>query len=133
MTPLMTGIYTLFTALPANDLFTAVGGRMYDGEAPQGATYPYVVQTTVSHEQDWTFADSLENALVQFSIYTNEVGATNAGTFWGYLTTLYDDASPTVSGYSMISMIRAQSILVRDQISNVWQYSVDYDCEMVVA
>lgn len=105
---------------------------MYHGEAPQGATFPYVVQTAVSHEQDWTFSDSLEEALVQFSIYTNEEGATDLGTIWGYLTDLYDDASPSVSGYTSVSMIRGQSIPLRVPSDNVWQYAVEYDCILVV-
>lgn len=130
MTPLITGIYSKFIAAPANDFYTALSGRLYHAEAPQSTTFPYAVVFTVSHEHDWTFEDTFEDVLIQFSIFTQERSAANAGIFWGYLTTLYDDAVITISGYSQIYMIRDQSRLIRDEESNVWHYSVDYDCKV---
>ena len=127
MTPIITGIYSKFTAEPANSLYTALGGRLYHAEAPQNATFPYAVVFIVSHEHDWVFDDEFEEALVQFSIFTNERSAVTAGTLWGYLKSLYDDATITVSGYTQISMIRGQSRLIRDETGNIWHYSVDYD------
>jgi hypothetical protein len=128
MKPLMTGIYSHFTADPANALYTAVSGRMYHHEAPQGATFPYVITLAVFEDHDWTFEEEIEEVSVQFSIYTNERSASTAGTICGNLKSLYDDADLTVSGYSTVHMIRSNSQLLRDAANNIWQYIVEYDC-----
>jgi len=128
MTPLLTGIYSLFTDTPANALHTALDGRLYHAEAPQDATFPYCVMSIVSHEHDWQFDEEMENVLVQFSIFTNESSASTIGTLWSNLCTLFDDADLTVTGYRLISMIREQSILLRDTENNIWHYAVDYEC-----
>lgn len=127
MTPLLTGIYTLFAAEPHNTFYTAIGGRMYHAEANQGATFPYCVVSTISHEHDWNFTDTFENVLVQFSIFTNESSASNIGAHWGKLIALFDDASITVSGYSQVNLYREQSRLLRDPGNNVWHYATDYE------
>lgn len=128
MTPLITGIYSKFTAAPANTFYTAMGGRLYHAEAPQGATFPYTVVFAVSSEHEWTFTDTMEEVLIQFSIFTNESSATNAGAHWAKLIALYDDASLTIAGYSRVSMIRGQSRLLRDTENNIWQYTIEYEC-----
>ena len=130
MTPLITGIYSKFVALPANNLYTALSGRLYHAEAPQSATFPYATVFTVSSEHDWTFTDTFEDVLIQFNIFTNERSAANAGTFWKYLIALYDDTPISITGYSQIDMIRGQSRLVRDEENNVWQYMVEYECTL---
>jgi len=127
MTPLITGIYSKFIAAPANNLYTALGGRLYHAEAPQSVTYPYATVFVVSSEHDWTFTDTFEEVLVQFSIFTQERSAANAGTYWKYLIALYDDASISVTGYSQIDMIRGQSRLIRDEESNTWHYMTEYN------
>ena len=128
MTPLITGIYSKFVAAPANSLYTALSGRLYHAQAPQGATFPYGVVFTVSHEHDWTFTHTFEDVTVQFSLFTNESSASNIGTLWTYLTALYDDASITITGYSHLYMIRSSSRLIREPDKNIWHYSIDYDC-----
>ena len=133
MTPLAIGIYNYFKAAPANTFYTAMGGRMYFGEAPQGATFPYCVMSIISSEHDWTFDDEMESVLVQFSIFTNESSAVNIGLHWSKLKSLYDDASLTVSGYTQVSLLRGQSILLRETENNIWQYAVEYECLLEVS
>ena len=128
MTPLLTGIYTLFSALPHNTFYNAIGGRLYHANAPQEATFPYCVVESVSHEYDWNFTDTFESVLIQFSIFTEERSASNIGVHWNKLATLFDDAAVSVSGYNEISMIRQQSRLLRDIENNIWQYVVEYEC-----
>lgn len=128
MTPVITGIYTLFST--TNDFNTAISGRLYHAEAPQNATFPYCVVSVISSEHDWTFSDTFEDVLIQFSIFTNESSAANIGTYWSKLIALFDSASLTVSGYSSIFMHRGQSRILREVDDNIWQYIVEYDCKV---
>jgi len=127
MTPLMTGLYSKFTADTDGNLYTALSGRLYHGEAPQGVTFPYAVMYAIDQQHDWSFSDDFEDVLVQFSIFTNESSASNIGTYWSYLKSLYDDTTLTISGYSKIHMVRTSSNLLRDTENNIWQYVTDYE------
>ena len=128
MTPLIAGIFSLFST--TNDFKTAISSRMYFEEAPQNVDFPYCVVSIISSEHNWTFSDTFEDVLVQFSIFTQDSSAVNIGTYWGYLISLFDSASLTVSGYSSIFMHRGQSRLMRETEDNIWQYVVEYDCEV---
>ena len=133
MTPLITAIYSKFTSTPVNAFYTAMAGRMYHAEAPQDSTFPYAVVFSVSHEQDWNFSHSFEDVLVQFSIFTNESSASNIGTYWANLKSLYDDTALTITGYSKVHMVRTNSNLFRDTENNIWHYSVEYECILVAS
>ena len=122
----MTALYTKFTALPVNDLYTALSGRLYHAEAPQGATFPFCVMYIINQMGDWSFTDTFEDVAVQFSIYTNESSASNIGAYWSYLTTLFDDVNLTIAGYSDIQVHRELSQLIRDTENNIWHYATQY-------
>lgn len=125
MKELFTGIYNLFNA--GNTFKTAVGGQMYLHEAPQDvATFPYAVYTMIVGLSDWTFTESTEETLMQFSIFSESRSATEVTEAFTKMMTLFDDAILTVVGYDHVYMHREASRLIRDSLSNTWHYSADY-------
>jgi len=84
-----------------------------------------MVYYLVSNDYDYQFVEDFEVFLVQFNIFDDNASASNIGTYFENLKTLYDWATPTVSGYSVVRMVREFAQLARDD--DVWQYSVQYN------
>lgn len=125
MKPLFQAIYTF--ASTASTFWTAVGGRFYLHEAPQSATFPFAVYTLVALEPDFIFDGSLIEPLIQISIFSNDTGADEITTAWGYMTTRFDDAAISVAGHSSVEFRRGQARLIREPETNIWHYATDYD------
>ena len=127
---LTTALYGKFAG---STLETAVNGRLFKGRAPEGAEYPYVVFFLVSDTPDWTFKNSFEYALVQFSLFSSASSSGEVEDMYTYLKTLYDDCSLTLAGSVLTWMKRQQATLtVEDHTTaagttEVWHYAVDYD------
>ena len=83
----------LYGKLAGSALNTSIGGRLYKGRAPSGATYPYVIYRIVSDVPINTFQENLERVLIQFSIYSTASGSTEVEDIYSDLKTLYDDCS----------------------------------------
>jgi len=127
MKALLDGIYTLFTAAPGgtyNTFYVAVGGRMYLARAKQGETIPYVTYHLITDTNDWNFSHDFETALIQFNIF--HTSSTSAGTILGYLETLYDDCTLSVTGWTNVFMQREFTQLIRFDEENLWMYVVQY-------
>jgi len=128
MKPLVEAIYTLFTTAPYSDLYNAVGGRLYLGEALQSTAYPYVVFKVVADNPEKYFGDTvIEDILIQFSLYSRNTSAVEVNDLFTYLKTLFDDCALTVTGYTHVSMARQDANLLRDAENNLWHYAVDYE------
>jgi len=119
--------------LEGSDIYAALGGRLYLSEAPQTAAMPYCVYDLISAEPEYHFGFRHETATIQFAIYTDDGSATNALTYGGYLKTLYDNCSLTITGYTHIDFNREQSDrLIRNSETMTWQWSCDYEVLMSV-
>jgi hypothetical protein len=125
MKPLFTAIYTFANA--ASDFKTAIGGRFYLSEAPQSATYPFAVYSLVSLMPDYIFSAEMVEPTIQISIFSNDTGADEVVTAWGYMTTLFDDAAISVTGYGTVEFRRDLANLIREPETNVWHYATDYE------
>ena len=129
MKALTTAIYG---KLSGSLLDTAIGGRMYKGRAPDGATYPYVVYLLVSDVPDNTFQEDLERVTIQFSLFSSASSSTEVEDMYSYLKTLYDDCTMTITGETLLFMHRnSASLMVEDHATisgtvQVWHYAVDY-------
>jgi len=123
---LRTGIYTLFNTV--NDFNSAVDD-LYFVEAKQNADMPFAVFHIIANDLDPYFADNpkIDTYLIQFSIFSDASGPTEAGNIFNYLNTLYDNCTLTVSGYDFVSMSREHSNLLRDPENEIWHYVVDYE------
>lgn len=122
MRSLMQSIYARFTALPHNDLWAAIGGRLFDTEAPERAAMPYVVMTLVS-DVTTPFADRAE---IQFSIVSNKPSADELERIRTALVALFDDCDlPGVGNPNNLGMERTHAVRERD--GGLWLYHITYE------
>lgn len=123
----------IMTKLSGSALDTAIGGRLYDTEAPQGAEYPYVVYLIVSDVADPVFAQGGEDVLLQFSIFSSASSSGEVKDLYANLKTLYDDCALTITGNTLIWFKResAGPVIVEDHTTpagtqRVWHLPVEY-------
>ena len=125
MKALFEGIYNLFAPVGAKPtIYTNLSGKLYLTEAPQNTSFPYAIYHLVSNDYDFQFREDFEEFLIQFTIFDDNASAVNIGTYFENLKTLYDWSSPTVTGYTVISVTREIAELLR--FDDVWQYVVQY-------
>ena len=125
MQVLFNGIYSKFTgSTGAGTLYTLLGGRLHPNEAPQESAYPYGVYYLISDVPEYTFSETIETALIQFNLFDDDSSATDINTAFTALTTLYDWATITITGYTSVYMQRELNYLLRE--SDVWNYMIQY-------
>lgn len=129
MKALFQAIMTRFTAktgTPAvnNALHVALGGRLYNTEAPQDKPMPYGVFSLVSDVAENTLTENLENCLVQFSLFSELSSVSEVADAFEALKTLFDDCTLSVTGYATIYMQRESAQLLRQD--GIWHYVIEY-------
>lgn len=133
MKNLTTAIYGKLTG---SSLSAAVGGRVFKGVAPKGTEYPYIVYSLISDVPDYTFTETMEDVIIQFDVFSKSSSSTEAEDLFGYLTSLYDFCSMTITGGSLLYMRRSYAVLYNEDVTTpagtetVWHYSVDYEIKM---
>ena len=139
MKNLFTAITTLFTAAPGgvnNDFFNDIGGRLFEGQAPEGSEFPYAVMMLISDVPADTFKDDLEDVQIQFSLFSSASSSGEIHDMFTDLKTLLDDCSLTITGNTLIWMRRLQANLMVEEnttvqgTKNFWHYAVDYSIMM---
>jgi len=139
MKNLFTAITTLFTTAPGgvhNDFYDDIGGRLFEGQAPEGAEYPYAVMRLISDVPEDTFKDSIEDVQIQFSLYSSASSTGEIHDMFTDLKKLFDDCSLTITSNSLIWMRRLQVNLMPEEhttpegTQKVWHYAVDYSIMM---
>jgi hypothetical protein len=131
MINLLTAIYS---KISGSSFATAIGSRFYQGEAPiGGADYPYVVFKIVTNRPDNTMSSSYEDVVIQFDLFSTASGTTEIHTIYGYLKSLYDECSLSISGGdTLIWMHRNFASFMPEEhttpsgTSRVWAYHVEY-------
>ena len=114
-------------------LYTAIGGRLYKGRAPEAVHYPYAVFMVVSDVPERTFTEDYENVLIQFSLFSSTSGSTEVENMFTHLKTLYDECALSPSGSTLIWMRRQNAtLMVEDHTTpegnqQVWHYAVDFE------
>lgn len=122
----------IFEKLSGSLLDSDIGRRLFKGEAPEGAEYPYAVYILVSDVQADTFKSKLEDVIIQFSLFSSNSSTTEIEDMYIHLKTLYDDCSLTLNGSSLVWMVRQSAQLLREEhttpsgMIGVWHYAVDY-------
>jgi hypothetical protein len=122
---LLKGVYTLFkSATGAGTIYNDVSGRFYEGIVPQGVPKPFIQVGVATHLSEWTFDKDIENILVEFKLVGIDKDAIH--TMADHLTTLFDRASPTVTGYFVESFNRENvvSFEMEDHHIQVVEYVV---------
>lgn len=131
MKNLTTAIYSKMTS--STNLYTDIGGRLYKGEAPEGAEFPYVVFFIVSDVPEYPGGKTIEQSLIQFSIFSSASSSTEVETILTDLRALYDDCSLSITSNTLIYFIRENLTTMRDDITTtagtvgIWHYSQEYN------
>jgi len=123
MKAILAGIYAKYSGSAA--LKAALPGGMFRERAPQGATMTYAFFNVFAVPDYWFAGKMYELVSIQFDI----IAATSAlrDTAYGALTTLYDDARPTATGYTSIIMERGYQQPLRDgENDEYFRYMIKY-------
>lgn len=129
MNELFKGIYSKYkSSTGAGTLYADLTGGLYNTEVPQDTSYPYAAFYLISNVPHWTFDATMENSMVQFSIFDDRSGVNNIGNLYQELIDLYDwtDLSST-GNYYHVFMKRESSNLLKNE--DVFQYVVNYRIE----
>lgn len=138
MKDLFTGIYTRFSSTPHSSFYNDIGGRMYLSEAPEGTAFPYCVYGLVNNAADWTFTEDTDDAVIEFTLYSDSASAVEITDAESKLRAEYDDCqlpSTAIGSWSHIWMQRGNSYL--DKLpdilpdKSVWRYTVEYDVKLM--
>lgn len=140
MKDLTTAIMTQFTDAPGgvnNDFYDAVGGRLFKNEAPEGAELPYAVYLVVSDVPEYPGGKTIEQVLLQFSLFSGASSSSEIEDMLTALRALYDDCALTITDNTLIYFIRGNLTEGREEITTpqgtvgVWHYAQDYDIQTV--
>jgi hypothetical protein len=116
----------IYNKFDADAALKAAVTDLYNTTAPQDTDFPYLVMLLVTSSHEWTFNTDLEDANIQFSIYSNESSPEEAGDIFELLKTCFDDAILTITGWDNFFMVRqSPSNLIRTP-DDVWHYIVNY-------
>jgi hypothetical protein len=125
----------IITKAAGSDFLNSMSGRLYHSRAPENSDYPYCAfLLPVSDEPRYvsSFTETLEDIMMQFSIFSAQKSPLEVLTAYGYLKALYDDCSFTVTGSKLIWFVRGNSILMAEDHTvkggtiQVWHYAIDY-------
>ena len=125
-------IYTRFLA--DTNLVGSVTG-LYNTKAPSNAVFPYIVFSLTSNTEDFDSSNFYEDAVIQFSIFSDAKSPEEVCDIYEYLTGDRDDDTSgfdfhtlLVDNYTTLAMMRNTSNLI--QVDKVWQYTVNYELLM---
>jgi hypothetical protein len=126
---ILTGIYNRYSGNAT--LKAALPGGLYLEMTPQSAALPFGTYQAISARPEyWLGGRRFEVVRIDFDIYA-DTGAKRM-TAYGALIALYDDARPTVTGYSSIIMERTLQQFVRDGDQNeIFRAIVTYECRFL--
>lgn len=123
--------------LSGSTLWTLVGGRVYLERAPQNTEFPYVVFFIISDLPEYPGNKTMEDILMQFSIFSTAAGSVEINAILSALRTLYDDCTLTMAGETLIYFIRANFTSIMEEISTpsgtvgVKHYAQEYELSTV--
>ena len=119
-----------------SDLRDLISSRIYEENAPENPTYPYVVFYDVGGNPEWTeFQVFDEFQAVQFSIFDSGVDNTTVKDIYKVIATLFDNCESglSVSGYTTLLCMRELNVLTQDPDDQTWTYKVQYQIQLEVA
>ena len=129
MNALFAGIWDRFATTTGSGFYNDVSGHLYLKHAPQEASFPYCVYFSVSDVNELDFTDEREDFSIQFSVFSQNNSALEAGNLLTSLKTMFDNCSLTVTGWRHLQFQR--SLVMQnndfDQVPPIHGYSVEYD------
>jgi len=120
------GFYTYATT--ADDFLTAVGSRVYFGQASQDTAFPCAVVNILSNVNDDTFSEEKEVITLSIAIYSNPSAGTAAEIMdiYSKLRARFDFAKPTITSWTTIQLEQINTIGPFKDDYGVWSITVDY-------
>lgn len=111
----------VYGALAAHTLLnTAVGGRIYEGKAPAGSTYPYVIFQQAGGGD--VFDSQRRNIEVQYLVIAISGDQPEALTLAGYIQEAMIDAGLTITGWANYVVAPGDFYTADDNESGHWAY-----------
>jgi len=116
-----------------NDFKTDIGGRLYQGQAPEHATYPYAVFKHINDNQIDDFKNEIDDIIIQFSIYSEKSSSQEVHDAMTHLKALFNDCCFSVSGGTVVSFYRLndgldpEEVTTKTGVQRVWHYHIDYN------
>lgn len=123
----------IFGQMSGSAFGTAIGNRLFKGQAPDGTEYPYSVYQLVTNSPERTFTEDFENTTIQFSLFSTASGTTEIENMFSALKALYDEQPLTITGSTLVWMRRATTVFnVEDHTTptgtqRAWSYKVDFE------
>jgi hypothetical protein len=102
---------TLFNATSGglhNDFYNDIGGRLFKSRVPMGTPLPYATFKVVTDTQDDTFKDTIDEVLIQFTLISGQSSTSELEDMYTHLKSFIDDKQFTVTGNTVIMMVREQ-------------------------
>lgn len=128
-----TGLMTYFNAAPHNSFYNDIGGRLYNTYAPERTVMPYAVFQHISSRPADTFTETMDEILIQFTIFSTSASSSEIHTAMVDLKTLFDNASFSVTGATVVQFVRGGEGLTSEEFETVdglqrgWSYYVEYN------
>lgn len=126
---LFKAIYAKFIAAPANTFYTATGGRLEYGRAPESWSDNFAVMFGSSIEPDDVFGGIIEDVYFQISVFSSV-----RSTCWGLLDkckTLLNNTTLTVTGHYPATLRReTQTPPIWDEKANLYMATIDFFCKL---
>ena len=123
----------ILTKLSGTTLETLAGGRVYLDQSPEGTqVFPYIVFFIVHSNQQDDFKNQLDNTLLQFSIFSASAGMAEITAIYDALKSVFDDAALSISGSTVVWMIRQNLMTMTEAVTSgsgesvVKHWAVDY-------
>ena len=128
-----TGLMTYFNAAPHNSFYNDIGGRLYNTYAPERTVMPYAVFQHISSRPADTFTETMDEILIQFTIFSTSASSSEIHTAMVDLKALFDKCTFSVTGSSIVEFRRGGEGLTSDEFETVdglqrgWSYYVEYN------
>ena len=126
------GLMTYFNT--TNNFKTAIGGRLFQEEAPENTAYPYCVFDCIVNTQDDKFGVYIDDIIIQFSIFSEKTSSVEVHDAMTYLKALFNDCAFAITGGTLVHFYRLNSGLERQEVETtksgvqrIWHYHIDYN------
>lgn len=126
----------IMTKCSGSALSADVGGRIFFDEAPETSAFPYIVFKIIAGTPQDTFKDSIEDTLVQFSLFSISDGAAEITDMYADLKALFDWQALTITGNTCIWVMRQNLSTMFDEVTTtsgtvgLRHWAVDYSIMM---
>jgi hypothetical protein len=112
-----------------------IDGKIFYGKAPASTRFPFVVFSRVAGSNDWTFTETFDNPLIQFSVFSaDSESSMEAAGIADAVRTLYDKCKLSITGETFLYMWLSNVVgpmdddsISQDGADGGWSCHLDFD------